>query len=677
MGLVVLAASVLVAAPAGSRVRATSPFSVFAVDMAEEAGIAQVTETTSASVADFNEDGWPDFLLSRHGEATGQLFLNDRNGQFIEALPGTFARSDRHNCAAADVNTDGLLDAFCSTGGVNGLGVKANEMWMQEPGGGFRNIASSWGPLDPYGRGRHVTFVDVNHDPYPDLFVGNDFSRADGLPSPNRLFLNSESGFRYAPEYGVDEEAGTKCAQAADVDGDGWEDILVCGQMTGPQIYGNDDGSGFTERGRSMGLEQLDDLNDAKLADLNADGRPDLVEARSDALMVLLQMDRGFREVFATELTESATVAAGDVNADGLPDLYVTQGGTPNVPDLMLVNGGDGAGYASMEVPQATEGTGDSAYPLDFDRNGLMDFLVLNGAKKAGPIQLIAFFPGAERSESTQGPPMLAEGPAAAGTEPAARAAHPPAVPEAFGSQETLVQRWNGAAWSVVPSPNEGAGNNSLNGLTATPSGELWSVGRYMSGKARTLAEHWDGSAWSVVPSPSVGAGNNYLLETAARASDDVWAVGYATQGGVDLTLTERWDGAAWSVVPSPSAGTGHNSLNGVSALSSDDVWAVGRFAEATRAVTLAEHWDGSTWTVVPSPNVGRESNFLLDVGARSATDVWAVGSRRSSDIYRTLVLHWDGSQWAQIPSPNEGAGDNVLIAVSVLSSTQAWAVGY
>ena len=34
--------------------------------------------------------------------------------------------------------------------------------------------------VDMYGRGREATFIDSNHDAYPDLFVGNDFPRSDG-----------------------------------------------------------------------------------------------------------------------------------------------------------------------------------------------------------------------------------------------------------------------------------------------------------------------------------------------------------------------------------------------------------------------------------------------------------------------------------------------------------------
>jgi hypothetical protein len=58
----------------------------------------------------------------------------------------------------------------------------------------------------------------------------------------------------------------------------------------------------------------------------------------------------------------------------------------------MLVNRGDGRKWASMEIPQVSAGSGDDAYAIDHDGNGLDDFLVLNGHNLRGPTQLIAFY---------------------------------------------------------------------------------------------------------------------------------------------------------------------------------------------------------------------------------------------------------------------------------------------
>jgi hypothetical protein len=57
---------------------------------------------------------------------------------------------------------------------------------------------------------------------------------------------------------------------------------------------------------------------------------------------------------------------------------------------------------------------------------------------------------------------------------------------------------------------------------------------------SHTLIEHWNGSAWTIVPSPNVGSGNNSLAAVAARSANDVWAVGYADKdlsSGVSRSL--------------------------------------------------------------------------------------------------------------------------------------------
>jgi len=66
-----------------------------------------------------------------------------------------------------------------------------------------------------------------------------------------------------------------------------------------------------------------------------------------------------------------------------------------NRADQLLVNNGKGTRFTSVKIPQAgpKNGRGDDVVALDYDRNGLTDFVVVNGkGKDAGPIQLLASF---------------------------------------------------------------------------------------------------------------------------------------------------------------------------------------------------------------------------------------------------------------------------------------------
>ena len=58
---------------------------------------------------------------------------------------------------------------------------------------------------------------------------------------------------------------------------------------------------------------------------------------------------------------------------------------------------------------------------------------------------------------------------------------------------QTLVEHWNGTAWSVVASSNQGTRNNYLNGVGVVSANDLWAVGDYINSSFvnQTLVEHY------------------------------------------------------------------------------------------------------------------------------------------------------------------------------------------
>jgi hypothetical protein len=254
----------------------------------------------------------------------------------------------------------------------------------------------------------------------------------------------------------------------------------------------------------------------------------------------------------------------------------------------------------------------------------------------------------------------------------------------AGGGDQTLVERWNGNTWSIVPSPNPGPNINHLFGVAVSSPNDVWAVGLYLppTGGSKTLVERWNGSVWSVVPSPDVAnAINNYLNAVTVAGPGDVWAVGYYYTPSLYRTLIEHWDGSTWSIVSSSNVGTSNNYLVGVAAVTPDDIWAVGAYINVDLGSnqTLVERWNGSAWSVVPSPNLSTHDNYLFGVAAAALpNDVWAVGNFRGvTGASLTLTERWDGTQWSVAPSPNADAGENFLIGVAVGSSGDAWASGY
>jgi hypothetical protein len=70
------------------------------------------------------------------------------------------------------------------------------------------------------------------------------------------------------------------------------------------------------------------------------------------------------------------------------------------------------------------------------------------------------------------------------------------------GAVSSSITSTCGLAWSRVPSPNVGPSASVLVAVAAVASNDVWAAGHYGFSGALTLVEHWDGTAWSVVPSP-------------------------------------------------------------------------------------------------------------------------------------------------------------------------------
>ena len=202
-------------------------------------------------------------------------------------------------------------------------------------------------------------------------------------------------------------------------------------------------------------------------------------------------------------------------------------------------------------------------------------------------------------------------------------------------AQQTLIEHWDGTSWTIVPSPNVGARDNLLRAVSAVPNSQTaWATGYYYrttDGLPSTLIQRWDGATWSVVASPDgSGQGSNLLFGVSSAGPKDAWAVGtYQVKNTVFLPLTEHWDGTTWQIVPSPSLSSSYTELNSVFVLSATDVWAVGSyFNDVAAQLTLAQHWDGTSWQVF-APQIRREPTAMkpLMFSPRSRTSrPWVCG---------------------------------------------------
>ena len=240
--------------------------------------------------------------------------------------------------------------------------------------------------------------------------------------------------------------------------------------------------------------------------------------------------------------------------------------------------------------------------------------------------------------------------------------------------RDTLALHWDGTRWVLVRTPNpswSGADFFTLEDADAVSSTEVWAVGYaedFASLKSTTLIDRWNGSKWKIVPSPNPGGSDlpNTLAAIDVAAPNDIWAVG--SMGYPEGPLILRWNGSRWRSKRN-ACGV---SLYGVHAVSPTDVWAVG---DSTTC-----HYNGTRWSIIPSPQPRGQYNeiayVLTDVSSTGPGDVWASGYRVIEQgeylAFQSIVEHWNGAEW----TVNFNVRGTSLSGIQALAPNDVWAVG-
>lgn len=125
------------------------------------------------------------------------------------------------------------------------------------------------------------------------------------------------------------------------------------------------------------------------------------------------------------------------------------------------------------------------------------------------------------------------------------------------GQFQPVALHWNGTAWTFSTTPTL-SGNSAMESVAYLPgTQQAWAVGDIggSSTNSVTLIERWNGTALTLVPSPNVpGAYTNGLFGVSADAALDAWAVGVfaQTNGGPQQTLIEHYHRVSSPTGPCP-----------------------------------------------------------------------------------------------------------------------------
>ncbi|MGH3663608.1 MAG: hypothetical protein ACRDTQ_17360 [Micromonosporaceae bacterium] len=230
-------------------------------------------------------------------------------------------------------------------------------------------------------------------------------------------------------------------------------------------------------------------------------------------------------------------------------------------------------------------------------------------------------------------------------------------------------RRWDGTEWTQ-PTPEDLPGipgRVTLRDISAVSPDDAWAVGSYSpeTGPRETLVQRWDGQAWSRVGTPDRQV---ELVAVSALAPDNVWAVGWHTPEDFNVLTVLRWDGQTWHTTLIPVPGK-HAQLMDIRAVSDQEVWATGQ----VEGQPVAMLWDGAKWRVLPRPDLS--TTAINSVAPDGNGGAWIAG-HDYSDVEAgstPLYLHWDGEAWRQGGSE---APDGVVTALGAVSGGAIWAVG-
>jgi len=268
--------------------------------------------------------------------------------------------------AKADVNKDGLDDLF-----VSGAPDEVGRLYLQQPGGKFAEAALSRSAGQPIGTVAAAAFFDATGDGYPDLYLakgGYALYEAGQDELQDELYINDGKGRLVLATAGLPSltASSKSCVRPADVDNDGDLDIFVGGRvipgrypLAPPSYLLLNDGRGkFTAA--EVPFAHAGMVTDAQWVDLNKDGRKDLVLCgEMMPLTVWANTLQGFTDQTSAYFTAPQagfwfSLHVADVNADGQPDLIAGNLGL-NSP------------------LRATAQEPATLYYADFDNNGSID----------------------------------------------------------------------------------------------------------------------------------------------------------------------------------------------------------------------------------------------------------------------------------------------------------------
>jgi hypothetical protein len=200
-------------------------------DVAANIGLNYKCQAGGNIVDDFNNDGYPDIVLSSWSlEEPMKFYRNNGNGTFTDLSDssGLGYLTGGLNMMQTDYNNDGFKDIFVLRGGWKGkFGKTPNSLLRNNGDGTFTDVTKEAGLLS-FHPTQTATWADFNNDGWLDVFIGNETTPGEEL-HPCELYINNKNGTftEVAAKAGCAITDFVKGVTSGDYNNDGFIDIFI------------------------------------------------------------------------------------------------------------------------------------------------------------------------------------------------------------------------------------------------------------------------------------------------------------------------------------------------------------------------------------------------------------------------------------------------------------------
>lgn len=289
------------------------------------ASLTGFTNTSSIRAMDLNSDGRYDLLVSTTNSGGWVIANAHRDGEINPAFYRAMSAPAAPSSVAFDVDRDGTLDLIS----WDGSRVRANR-GVPQFGGGHQ---AYYGPNDISGPNvTSMAIADLNRDAHVDVVTLNG----------QQLTIHSHDGrmgiFRTYLQFTIPAQNLT-ALQIADIEGDGWPDILAYNRSTlGNEVFWNRNIGGHLSAGDFTRIvltpQENSTLITPRLLDLDGDSFPDLITRsflyhRNESSIlgdIIFSGTFGPTNHYNVFSSSPLGIVSADLNADGLPDIITQEG---------------------------------------------------------------------------------------------------------------------------------------------------------------------------------------------------------------------------------------------------------------------------------------------------------------------------------------------------------------